>query len=163
MAIKEYCAFLRVPGLEPHHQIQHLIQDSHGMESLTSLQRCSRCILLPKPNGLIATCSYSHVYVLIYIYIYIYDCVLKLLSLWVVCVWVWLHFLDNIFKWMWAHFLHIFTWFLWRCLWCNGYYRRKWTRRHEFKSWTRLIAYHIALIPLGKVWIQLFLPPAMGK
>ena len=38
-----------------------------------------------------------------------------------------------------------------RCLWCNGYRRRKWTRRHEFKSWTRLIAFHIALIPLGKV------------
>ena len=34
--------------------------------------------------------------------------------------------------------------------WCNGYRRRKWTRRHEFKSWTRLIAFHIALIPLGK-------------
>ena len=39
---------------------------------------------------------------------------------------------------------------------CNGYRRRKWTRRHEFKSWTRLIAFHIALISLGKVWIQLF-------
>ena len=45
---------------------------------------------------------------------------------------------------------------MWRCPWCNGYRRRKWTRRHEFKSWTRLIAFHIALIPLGKVWIQLF-------
>ena len=44
----------------------------------------------------------------------------------------------------------------WRCPWCNGYRRRKWTRRHEFKSWTRLVAFHIALIPLGKVWIQLF-------
>ena len=32
----------------------------------------------------------------------------------------------------------------------------KWTRRYEFKSWTILIAFHIALIPLGKVWIQLF-------
>ena len=42
------------------------------------------------------------------------------------------------------------------CLWCNGYRHRKWTRRHEFKTWTRLIAFHIALIPLGKVWIQLF-------
>ena len=41
-----------------------------------------------------------------------------------------------------------------RCPWCNGYRRRKWTRRHQFKSWTRLIAFHIALIPLGKVWIQ---------
>ena len=40
--------------------------------------------------------------------------------------------------------------------WCNCYRRRKWTRRHEFKSWTKLIAFHIALIPLGKVWIQLF-------
>ena len=39
---------------------------------------------------------------------------------------------------------------------CNGYRRRKWTRRHEFKSWTRRIAFHIALIPLGKVWIQFF-------
>ena len=27
---------------------------------------------------------------------------------------------------------------------------------HKFKSWTRLIAFHIALILLGKVWIQLF-------
>ena len=38
---------------------------------------------------------------------------------------------------------------------CNGYHRRKWTRRHKFESWTRLIAFHIVLIPLGKVWIQL--------
>ena len=38
-----------------------------------------------------------------------------------------------------------------RCSRCNGYRRRKWTQRHEFKSWTRLIAFHIALIPLGKV------------
>ena len=44
----------------------------------------------------------------------------------------------------------------WRCPWCNCYRRRKWTRRHEFKSWTKLFAFHIALIPLGKVWIQLF-------
>ena len=43
-----------------------------------------------------------------------------------------------------------------RCPWCSRYCRRKWTRRHEFKSWTRLIAFHIALILLGKVWIQLF-------
>ena len=49
----------------------------------------------------------------------------------------------------------ISTYFGW-CLWCNGYRRRKWTRRHVFKSWTRLIAFHIALTPLGKVWIQLF-------
>ena len=41
-------------------------------------------------------------------------------------------------------------------VWCNGYRHRKWTRWHEFKSWTRLIAFHIAIIPLGKVWLQLF-------
>ena len=40
--------------------------------------------------------------------------------------------------------------------WCNGYRRRKWTRWHEFKSWTRLITFHIAIIPLGKVWMPLF-------
>ena len=44
----------------------------------------------------------------------------------------------------------------WRYTWCNSYRCWKWTRRHDFKSWTRLIAFHIALIPLGKVWIQLF-------
>ena len=44
----------------------------------------------------------------------------------------------------------------WRWPWCSRYRRRKWTRRYEFKSWTILIAFHIALIPLGKVWIQLF-------
>ena len=43
-----------------------------------------------------------------------------------------------------------------RYTWCNGYRCRKWTRWHEFKSWKKLIAFHIALIPLGKVWIQLF-------
>ena len=43
-----------------------------------------------------------------------------------------------------------------RCPWCNGYRRRIWTRWHKFKSWIWLIAFHIALIPLGKVWIQLF-------
>ena len=35
----------------------------------------------------------------------------------------------------------------WRCPWCNGYHHRKWTQQHKFKFWTRLIAFHIALIP----------------
>ena len=43
-----------------------------------------------------------------------------------------------------------------RCPWCNGYRHRKWTRRHEFISWPRLVAFLVALIPLRKVWIQLF-------
>ena len=40
---------------------------------------------------------------------------------------------------------------IWRCPWCKVYRRRKWTPGYEFKSWTRLIAFHIELIPLGKV------------
>ena len=44
----------------------------------------------------------------------------------------------------------------WRCLWCNGYRRLKWTWQAEFKPWTRLLEFHILLIFLQKVWIQLF-------
>ena len=43
-----------------------------------------------------------------------------------------------------------------RCLWCNGYHRRKWRQRHKFNSCMRPITFHIALTPLGKAWIQLF-------
>ena len=50
-----------------------------------------------------------------------------------------------------------------RCPWCNGYRYRNWTQRHEFKSWMRLIAFHIALIPFGKGMHPITLPPAMGK
>ena len=44
-----------------------------------------------------------------------------------------------------------------RWLWCNGLL--SYENGHgdtSFKSWTRLITFHIALIPLGKIWIQLF-------
>ena len=51
-------------------------------------------------------------------------------------------------------FLNFYSLSTWRCPWCSRYRRRKWTQWHEFKSWTRLIACHIALIPLRKVWIQ---------
>ena len=40
--------------------------------------------------------------------------------------------------------------------WCNDYRCRKWTQLPEFKLWTRLFAFHIALIRLVKVLIQLF-------
>ena len=56
----------------------------------------------------------------------------------------------------WPLIIFPYWFFFWRWPWCNCYRRRKWIRRHEFKSWTWLIAFHIALIPLGKVWIQLF-------
>ena len=34
---------------------------------------------------------------------------------------------------------------VWRCPWCNGYRRRKWTRRHEFKFWTRILKSYLRL------------------
>ena len=43
----------------------------------------------------------------------------------------------------------------------NSYRHRKWNQQPEFKSWTKLCAFHFVLIPLKKVWIHLF--PTMGK
>ena len=65
---------------------------------------------------------------------------------------VYLAMVPLIFIFVYVYLCGYTTW----CPWCNGYRHRKWTRWPEFKSWTRLIAFHIALIPLGKVWIQLF-------
>ena len=48
-----------------------------------------------------------------------------------------------------------------RCPWCNGYRRRNWTRRHEFKSWTDCISHRTNT--LGKGINPIILPPAMGK
>ena len=51
MKIKAYFAFLKVSLLEPHHQIVWcVIQDFHW-GGLTALQRCTWCILQPKPTG----------------------------------------------------------------------------------------------------------------
>ena len=33
--------------------------------------------------------------------------------------------------------------------WYSGYRQRKWARRTDFKSWTKPVAFHIALMPLG--------------
>ena len=63
---------------------------------------------------------------------------------WPARIFVNLHFTDTICN---LESLACHTTHSWRCPWCNGYRCRKWTRRHEFKSWTRLIAFHIALIP----------------
>ena len=40
--------------------------------------------------------------------------------------------------------------------WCNVYHPRKWIQLTEFKFCTKLFAYHIALIAIGTVCIQLF-------
>ena len=52
---------------------------------------------------------------------------------------------------------------LWRCPWCSRYRRRKYTRWHEFKSWTRLIAFSHSTNTLGKGMNPIILPPVMGK
>ena len=49
-----------------------------------------------------------------------------------------------------------------RCPLCIGYRRRKWTRRHEFKSWSRHCISH-STNTLRKGMNQIILPPAMGK
>ena len=43
----------------------------------------------------------------------------------------------------------------------NGYRRRNWTWRHEFKSWTECISH--CTNTLGKGMNPIILPPAMGK
>ena len=43
-----------------------------------------------------------------------------------------------------------------RCPWCNGYRRRYWTRRHEFKSWTDCISH--SSNTLGKGMNRIILP-----
>ena len=40
--------------------------------------------------------------------------------------------------------------------WHNAFSHRKWTWQPNFNSWVRLFVFHIILIPLWKVWIQLF-------
>ena len=39
----------------------------------------------------------------------------------------------------------------------------KWTHRHELKSWMRLFAFHIVLIPLAKDMNPILLSPPVGK
>ena len=42
--------------------------------------------------------------------------------------------------WWWGSWIHNnLSLFFGRCPWCNGYCHRKWTQRHKFKSWMRLI------------------------
>ena len=46
--------------------------------------------------------------------------------------------------------------------WCNGYCRRKWTWRQEFKSWPRLIAFSHNTNTLGKGMNQIYSPSSYG-
>ena len=51
----------------------------------------------------------------------------------------------------------------WRCPWCNGYPRRKRTRRHEFKNLDETDCISHSTNTLGKGMNPKILPPAMGK
>ena len=53
--MKEYCAFLKAPELEPHHQMPFIfmLRTIIGRMSLTHLQRCSRRIVQPQSAGLL--------------------------------------------------------------------------------------------------------------
>ena len=52
--------------------------------------------------------------------------------------------------------LNIYIKWIWHKITYKGWYAIKTQPTNQIKSWTRLIALPIALIPLGKVWIQLF-------
>ena len=83
-----------------------------------------------------------------------WGCRTHRLNLWNVFKSPSMHVRNGTLNWLWA---------LSRCPWCNGYRRRKWTRRHEFKFWTRLICISHRINTLGKGMNPIILPPAMGK
>ena len=60
-----------------------------------------------------------------------------------------------------ANFTYLYIIIIWRCPWCNGNRRRKWTRRHEFKDKTDCISHSTNI--LGKGMNPIILPPAMVK
>ena len=52
IAIKGYSAFPKAPAsLEPHNQTAVISRTLVGGGGLTTLQRCSQCILQPQPTG----------------------------------------------------------------------------------------------------------------
>ena len=90
MAMKGYSAFHKAPAsLELHHQIVSCHYQGTHWRSLPYPQKCSRCILQPKPTGqnfesinlfqpvhnylsiyLLFFFFFSYIYIYIYIYIY---------------------------------------------------------------------------------------------
>ena len=52
---------------------------------------------------------------------------------------------------------------VWRCPWSNGYRRRKWTWRHEFKSWTRPDCISHSIKYPWERYESNYSPSAMGK
>ena len=93
----------------------------------------------------------------LYIYIYIYIVLYIYKYIWcygVIYIYIYIYIYIHISIYM-VLYIYIYI-YMFVCWWCYGYYCRKWIRRPEFQSWTKLFAHHIALISFGKVWIQLF-------
>ena len=57
-------------------------------------------------------------------------------------------------------YIYIYIYILWRCPWCNGYRRRKWTRV-QIQGEKDCISH--CTNTLGKGMNPIILPPAMGK
>ena len=61
-----------------------------------------------------------------------------------------------------VHILKRFIWYIYIYIYISGdrgiivIVVGRWIRRPKFKTWMRLITFHIVLIHLKKVWIQLF-------
>ena len=51
----------------------------------------------------------------------------------------------------------------WRCLWCNGYCHRKWTRPTRVQILDEADCISHSTKTLGKGMNPIILPPAMGK
>ena len=52
---------------------------------------------------------------------------------------------------------------VWKCPLCNDYHCGKWRWQHEFKFWSNLITFRIALMILQKIMNPIVLSPALGK
>ena len=131
---------------------------------LTSLQKCSRYIvniiikiltivwILSKIESFVHSCIHVHTHT----HTHRDMLILTGISIYIHAVHICIYIFASIHVQIGAEKFSVHNSTFKRCPWCNGYRRRIWTRWPEFKSWTWLIAFHIALIPLGKVWIQLF-------
>ena len=77
-----------------------------------------------------------------------------------ISIWIRFSFWINdkkIFKIHLGIFISNLFWLCMEAFYLQNYYQhRKWTQWAKFKSWNWLFAFHIVLIPLGKLWIHLF-------
>ena len=110
----------------------------------------------------IRTYIHTHTHTYTHIYIYIYKCIHVYIHIYAyifIHMYTYTHTHTYIYIYIYTHahtYIYTYTYiyiyiYIYRYLWRNDY-----RRRHEFKSCTSLYVFQIALIPLGKVEIQLF-------